>query len=198
MGTDSKSRKLSIVNLYISTCTPADTHPLTTILKNLMATKMLYVAIAFVLPALLLADTVTLTPWCANSMRIRISKKGETEPAAFQKTRQTLAQRLQEENLDELPGAFVDTCAGTPVTPKDGTPVTNGNLVVTVTGDTMKVARKDTGKILFTATTTFTAPKPKPPQPKPKPTVCAAAQASHFLGLIPPPHTHTHTHTHTI
>lgn len=128
------------------------------------------------LPALLLADTVTVTPWCANSMRIRISKKGTNEPAVFQKTRQALAQRLQEENLDELPGAFVDTCAGTPVTPQDGKPLTNGNLVVTITGDNMKVTRKDNGKTLFTAKTTFTPPKPKPPQPTPKPSVCAAAQ----------------------
>ena len=132
--------------------------------------------ILVMLPALLLADTVTLTPWCANSMRIRVSRTGTDEPAAFQKTRQTLAQRLEEENLAELPGAFVDFCAGIPVTPQDGKPFANGNLEVTITGDSMKVARKDTGKTLFTATTTFTAPKPKPPQPTPKPSVCAAVE----------------------
>ena len=123
------------------------------------------------------ALTATVTPWCDNSFRMKITF--DKASAAVTSQRATLATRLASEELAELPGAFDPNtkCAPGKATVLSSTTaaVAAGYLEMSLTADgAVRAVAKDTGAVLFTLATTFT--EPPPPPPPPSPSVCAAAQ----------------------
>ena len=88
------------------------------------------------------ADKVTVTPWCANSMRVQVAPAG----AVAKPTPGALKNR-----------ALVENCVPGAPTQLEGTEgVTNGNLVATATGaDGMVFKRADTGVTLFSIVYAF-------------------------------------------
>lgn len=105
------------------------------------------------------SNSVTLTNWCDNSMRVRIAPTdmpAETAPAA-----KALAETLAAKNMTDLDAALIKQCnPGTPVSATRGLSTTNGNLVATVgADDSVSFTRKDTGETLFSAKATFSLNK---------------------------------------
>jgi hypothetical protein len=98
---------------------------------------------------------VTLTPWCDNSMRVRISPS--QLPPAAQAKMADLKAALAAKNMTDLAGALVEKCGpGAPISPKPGTGATHGNLAAKVGADgTLSFTRVDTGKLLFSAKASF-------------------------------------------
>lgn len=113
---------------------------------------------------------VTFTPWCDNSMRVRIAPS-DMPPSAVA-AREALKKSLAAKNMTDLAGAMVSsTCTpGATVNPKPGgAKTTNGNLEVALGADgTMSFTRADTGALLFSANPSFSfngAPSHKPQAP---------------------------------
>jgi hypothetical protein len=117
------------------------------------------------------AGKVTLTPWCDNSMRVRVAPSGAMPPsaaAALAALKKTLAAK----NMTDLAGAMVSTTCtpGPAVTPAaGGAKTTNGNLEAALGADgTMSFTRADTGALLFSAKPSFSfngGGSDKPPAP---------------------------------
>jgi alpha-D-xyloside xylohydrolase len=116
------------------------------------------------------AGDTTLTPWCANSMRVRVAPA--SLPPAAQAAQAALEASLKAKNMTDLAGAMLDGPAGcgrgTPLTTAGrGTPLTttHGNLVASVDADTVSFKRADTGALLLSVRSTFDfngAPEPSP------------------------------------
>ena len=101
--------------------------------------------------------TTTLTPWCANSMRIRITPTATTPAVAA--ARASLAATLAAKKMTDLSGAMTDaTCTpGAPVVAASGSTTTQNNLAVHTAADgTLTFTRVDTGALLFAAKASFT------------------------------------------
>jgi hypothetical protein len=116
----------------------------------------LLLAVAAFVCSLENSNTVNLTPWCDNSMRVRIAPK--SMPSATAPAAAALAKTLKEKNMTDLASALIDKCSpGTSITAAaGGAPTTHGNLVATVgTDDSVSFTRKDTGALLFSAKATF-------------------------------------------
>jgi alpha-D-xyloside xylohydrolase len=102
------------------------------------------------------SNEVKLTPWCDNSMRVRITPS--SMPPATQPAVAALAKTLAAKNMTDLAGALVDTCnPGEPLVAQHGAPpTTHGNLVATIgADDSIQFTRKDTGALLFSAKASF-------------------------------------------
>lgn len=103
------------------------------------------------------SQDVTLTPWCDNSMRVRISVS--TMPSSTQQAQEALAKALSAKNLTDLEGALAtESCLpGQPVISRAGETLTysNGNLVVEVGPEGLIFARSDSGQSLFTVRASF-------------------------------------------
>ena len=120
------------------------------------------------------AGKVTLTPWCDNSMRVRVAPAGAMPPSAAA-AQAALKKTLADKNMTDLAGAMVSTTCtpGPAVTPAaGGAKTTNGNLEAALGADgTMSFTRADTGALLFSAKPSFSfngdpAPKPQAPWEK--------------------------------
>ena len=139
---------------------------LTAVLRSLHEdSSMMRAAVALLLASASAAAAaeakVTLTPWCDNSMRVRVvPDPGPAGPspglAAAQKA---LAASLADKNMADLAGAMVTTTCtpGAAVTPAPGgAPTASGNLEAALAADgTMSFTRKDTGALLFSAKPSF-------------------------------------------
>ena len=102
------------------------------------------------------AATVTVTPFCKNSVRVQITPSDVDADEDYKQQVALLATTLRDKELKELPGALIDSCGpGEPVTLAEAAPVKNGNIQVASTADGLTVIAVDTGKTLFTAKTTF-------------------------------------------
>ena len=102
------------------------------------------------------SDKVTITPWCDNSMRVRVAPS--TMPPSAAAAHAALAKSLAAKKMTDLAGAMDNaTCTpGAPVTPAAGVKTTNGNLEATLASDgTMSFTRADTGALLFSTKPTF-------------------------------------------
>ena len=119
------------------------------------------------------AGRVTLTPWCDNSMRVRVAPS--SMPPSAVAAQKALAKSLASKNMTDLAGAMVTTTCtpGAAVTPAaGGAKTTNGNLEAALGADgTMSFTRADTGALLFSAKPSFSfngdpAPKPQAPWEK--------------------------------
>jgi hypothetical protein len=131
-----------------------------------------------VLTVVAAAAGVTVTPWCANSVRVQVTDEAPDTPGVAAR-RSELRQALASEGLPELPGALINKCGpGAPAMLAESSPVTNGNIKVSASAGSIVVQAKDTGKTLFTAKITFTTPSPPPPpSPVPVPAgICAKAE----------------------
>jgi hypothetical protein len=106
------------------------------------------------------AGKVTITPWCDNSMRVRISPPGAM-PASAQAAQQALAKSLADKNMTDLAGAMVTTtckpgAAVAPAAAGSGAKTTSGNLVAALGADgRLSFTRADTGALLFAAKPSF-------------------------------------------
>ena len=87
---------------------------------------LLALVVGFTGPA---ENKVTITPWCDNSMRVRISPA--TLPAGAQAAQAALSKTLADKNMTDLAGAMIDACGtGVPMAVKAGqNPIQHGNLV---------------------------------------------------------------------
>ena len=119
---------------------------------------------------------VTVTPWCDNSMRVRISLF-DMPPSTAAATA-ALAKTLADKGMTDLAAALDDRGPGhakcTPGEPVvlGGQRFTHGNLQVVLggaDGSTLTFARADTGAALFSATPSFAANAAPPPPPTPSP-----------------------------
>ena len=136
---------------------------------------------------------VTLTPWCANSMRVRVTPA--SLPPAAQAAQAALKASLAAKNMTDLAGAMLDKCGpGTPVTAQHGDPplvTTHGNLVATVDSGTVSFKRADTGALLLSVSSTFDyngAPKPPAGSWKTvadKAITCSGSEYAGSLGSTP-------------
>ena len=112
---------------------------------------------------------VLLTPWCDNSIRVRVQLA--SMPASTAAAQAALWKNLGEKNLTDLPGAL-DIRPEAVCNPASPVVVTNttgsasqGNLHVEVTEDgAIRASRVDTGEVLFTANAQFTE-NPVTPSP---------------------------------
>lgn len=103
------------------------------------------------------STSVTLTPWCENSMRVRIAPA--SMPPSTAAAQAALQKTLAEKNMTDLAGALIDKCGpGAPVYPRSGdVPTVQGNLAAALNADgTLSFSRKDTGAVLFLAKASFT------------------------------------------
>jgi len=102
------------------------------------------------------ADAVTLTPWCENSLRVRVAPA--VMPPSTEAAQEALARTLAEKNMTDLAGALVDECEpGAPVeVGATDAPTVHGNLVADVSADgSISFSAADTGALLFSASATF-------------------------------------------
>ena len=102
--------------------------------------------------------SVTLTPWCDNSMRVRIAPS--TMPASTQAAQAALAKSLAAKNLTDLAGALTTASCrpGEPTVTQSGETIksSHGNLAADVTADgSISFSRKDTGELLIKAVPAF-------------------------------------------
>eukprot|EP01052_Picozoa_sp_SAG31_P005179 SAG31_NODE_224_length_19856_cov_33.632890_9_plen_248_part_00 len=115
-------------------------------------------------------DEVTFTPWCDNSMRVRVAPSAM--PPSAVAAHEALKKSLAAKNMADLAGAMTDaTCtpgAAVKAAP-GGAKTTNGNLEAALGADgTMSFMRADTGALLFSAKPSFSfngAPSHKPQAP---------------------------------
>jgi alpha-glucosidase (family GH31 glycosyl hydrolase) len=113
-----------------------------------------------VLLALVVANAattkVTLTPWCANSMRVRVAPT--LLPPGAEAAAAALKRALAAKNMTDLAGAMLEApCSpGPPLEAAGGSRTAHDNLAATVGSDgSITFARVDTGAVLFSATATF-------------------------------------------
>ena len=102
------------------------------------------------------SSSAILTPWCANSMRIRVTPTATTPAVAA--ARASLAAALAAKKMTDLAGAMTDaTCTpGAPVVAASGSTTTQNNLAVHTAADgTLSFTRVDTGALLFAAKASF-------------------------------------------
>ena len=91
--------------------------------------------LGLLLPAAV-AATVTVTPFCKNSVRVQITPSDADSDEDYKQQAAVLAQTLAEKELKELPGALIDTCGpGEPVALAEAAPVKNGNIQVASTAE---------------------------------------------------------------
>jgi hypothetical protein len=115
------------------------------------------------------AQTVIVTPWCDNSVRVRVQLANM--PASTAAASAALARSLAAKNLtdlagglDDRPGAAVCVPGAPQVVAAGGPPLTNGNLRLTVdSAGSVQIARADSSTLLFTASAAF-AENPDPSQ----------------------------------
>jgi len=99
--------------------------------------------------------TITVTPWCDNSMRIRISPTNL--PPAAQAARAALEKTLADKNISDLSAAMIDSCGpGSPSALSAGGSLKYQNLAVHASSDGLSFSRVDTGEKLFSAAASFT------------------------------------------
>jgi alpha-D-xyloside xylohydrolase len=108
---------------------------------------------------------VAVTPWCDNSMRVRISP-ASLPPAAAARAAE-LAASLKKKGMTDLAGAIYEegTCASSssshPIAAPKGSRTEHGNLAASVQSDgSIAFSRVDTRDVLFTAVATFTLNAP--------------------------------------
>ena len=101
--------------------------------------------------------TVTFTPWCGSSMRVRVAPA--TLPPAAEAAAAALSRSLADKGMADLPGALVTTSCtpGAAVHPTaGGEKTTNGNLEAALAADgSISFTRADTGVVLFSVTPSF-------------------------------------------
>lgn len=131
---------------------------------------MMRAALLLLLSATASAHVITFTPWCDNSMRVRVAPSSMPPSAVAAQT--ALKKSLAAKNMTDLAGAMVSvTCTpGAAVTPvPGGAKTTNDNLEAALGVDgTMSFTRADTGALLFSAKPSFSfngAPSNKPQAP---------------------------------
>ena len=108
------------------------------------------------------APTITVTPWCDNSLRVRVTPS--TLPAAAQAAADHLRATLQRNSLADIPSALIDKCGpGTPTPAPPGATVKAGNLQLDVRADgSLAFSAVDSGKAYFAATpASHTAQSPR-------------------------------------
>jgi len=95
---------------------------------------------------------LTVTPWCANSIRVTLSPTAVTHPVASAELEE-LHELLAAHNESDLPAALIDSCGpGATVTPTVGIPVTNGNLKLTLNEDgLLSFSSVDSQSLYFSA-----------------------------------------------
>ena len=99
---------------------------------------------------------VTLTPWCANSVRVRVAPT--SLPPGAEAAAAALKGALAAKNMTDLAGAMLQSpCSpNAPLVAARGSRTAHDNLAVAVGSDgSITFARVDTGAVLFTATATF-------------------------------------------
>ena len=101
------------------------------------------------------SPAVTVTPWCDNSLRVRVTPS--TLPAAAQAAADHLRATLQRNSLADIPSALIDKCGpGTPTPAPPGATVKAGNLQLDVRADgSLAFSAADSGKAYFAATPAF-------------------------------------------
>ena len=97
---------------------------------------------------------LTATPWCDNSMRIRISPTAM--PPAALAAKAALAKSLAAKNMSDLASAMLETCGpGSPSSLRPGATLKHQNLAVRAGIGGLSFSRVDTGEPLFSVTASF-------------------------------------------